>query len=130
MPSAAAGRDFVDGWLATQLLHTGWDERIAHIFLLSPGTRNGILYEAGVVHVEDSGIWVACFDDTAGDGGTRTLGTFGHVKDALEEFAALAEQAADRLDHAQRHRPGGPVRRCAPLPGRGGPRRRGPGRAG
>ena len=101
MPSAAAGRDFVDGWLATQLLHTGWDERIAHIFLLSPGTRNGILYEAGVVHIEDSGLWVACFDDTANDGGTRTIGTFGHVKDALEEFAALAEQAADRLDHAQ-----------------------------
>jgi hypothetical protein len=92
MASEAAGRDFVDGWLATQLLHTGWGERIAHIFLLSPSTRNGILYEAGVVQVEDSGIWVTCFDDTSNDGGTRTLGTFGHVQDALEEFAALAEQ--------------------------------------
>jgi hypothetical protein len=51
------------------------------------------------VNVEDSGIWVACFDDTANDGGTRTLGTFGTVKEALEEFAGLAEQAADRLDH-------------------------------
>ena len=101
MPSAAAGRDFVDGWLATRLLQTGWDERIAHIFLLSPSTRNGILYEAGVVQAEDSGIWVTCFDDTGNDGGARTLGTFGHVQDALEEFAALAEQAADRLDHAR-----------------------------
>ena len=51
------------------------------------------------MHVEDSGIWVTGFDDTGGDGGTRTLGTFGHVRDALEEFAALAEQAADRLHH-------------------------------
>jgi hypothetical protein len=103
MPSETAGRAFVDGWQATQLLHTGWDEQIAHIFLLSPSTRNGILYEAAVVNVEDSGIWVACFDDTGGDGGTRTLGTFGTLKEALEEFAALAEQAADRLDHAHAH---------------------------
>jgi hypothetical protein len=98
MPSEAAGRDFLDGWLATQLLHTPWDERIAHIFLLSPGTRNGICYEAAVVNVEDSGIWVACFDGSGGDGGTYTLGTFGTMQEALEEFAALAEQAADRLD--------------------------------
>jgi hypothetical protein len=47
------------------LLHTAWDERIATIFLLSPDTRNGILYDAAVVHVEDSGIWLACFDDAA-----------------------------------------------------------------
>jgi hypothetical protein len=99
MPSEAAGRAFVDGWQAMNLLHTGWDERIAHIFLLSPSTRNGILYEAGVVNVEDSGIWLACFDDTANDGGTRTLGKFGHLNEALREFAELAERAADRLDN-------------------------------
>ena len=101
MPSESAGRAFVDAWQATNLLHTPWDERIATIFLLSPSTRNGILYEAAVVNVEDSGIWLACFDDTANDGGTRTLGQFGDLGEALEEFAALAERAADRLGSGQ-----------------------------
>ena len=101
MPSEPAGRAFVDAWLATNLLHTPWDERIATIFLLSPSTRSGILYEAAVLIVEDSGIWLACFDDTANDGGTHALGQFGDPGEALEEFAALAEQAADRLDSRQ-----------------------------
>jgi hypothetical protein len=101
MPGEPAGRAFVDAWQATNLLRTPWDERIATIFLLSPSTRNGILYQAAVVNVEDSGIWLACFDDTANDGGTRTLGQFGDVGEALEEFAALAERAADRLDSGQ-----------------------------
>src|SRR5580692_13043673 len=77
MPSEPAGRAFVDAWQATNLLHIPWGERIATIFLLSPDTRNGILYQAAVVNVEDSGIWLACFDDTANAGGTRTLGHFG-----------------------------------------------------
>ncbi len=101
MPSEAAGRAFTDGWQATNLLHTPWDERIATIFLLSPDTRNGILYQAAVVHVEDSGIWLACFDDTANDGCTRTLGHFENMSEALEQFAALAEQAAGRLASGQ-----------------------------
>jgi hypothetical protein len=101
MPSEPAGRAFVDAWQATNLLHTGWDERIATIFLLSPDTGNGILYEAAVVNVEDSGIWVACFDDTANDGGTHTLSRSEELDEALEEFAALAERAADRLDSRQ-----------------------------
>lgn len=101
MPSEPAGRAFVDAWQATNLLQTPRDERIATIFLLSPDTRNGILYEAAVVNVEDSGIWLACFDDTANDGGARTLGQFGHVAEALEEFAALADRGADRLGSGQ-----------------------------
>ena len=101
MPGESAGRAFVDAWQATNLLHTPWDERIATIFLLSSSTRNGILYQAAVVNVEDSGIWVACFDDTANDGGTHTLGQFGDLHDALEQFAALAERAADRLGSTQ-----------------------------
>src|SRR5271155_1318107 len=79
MPGEPAGRAFTDGWQATNLLHTPWDERVATLFLLSPDTRNGILYDAAVVNVEDSGIWLACFDDTANDGGTRTLGHFGDL---------------------------------------------------
>jgi hypothetical protein len=101
MPSEPTGRAFVHAWQATNLLHTGWDERIATIFLLSPDTGNGILYEAAVVNVEDSGIWVACFDDTANDGGTHALSRSEELDEALEEFAALAERAADRLDSRQ-----------------------------
>jgi len=101
MPSEPAGRAFVDAWQAANLLHIPWDERIATIFLLSPDTRNGVLYEAAVVNVEDSGIWLACLDDTANDGGTHALGQFGDPGEALEEFAALAEAAADRIDSRQ-----------------------------
>ena len=101
MPSDPAGRAFVDAWQTANLLHIPWDERIATIFLVSPDTRNGILYEAAVVNVEDSGIWLACFDDTANNGGTYTLGQCGDPGEALEEFAALAERAADRLDSRQ-----------------------------
>ncbi len=97
MPSEAAGRAFVDGWQATNLQHLPWGERTASIFLLSPDTRNGILYDAALVDVEDSGIWLACFDDTGNDGGTRTLGQFGELAEGLDEFAALADQAAARL---------------------------------
>ena len=101
MPGEPAGRAFVDAWQATNLLHIPWDERIATIFLLSPDTGNGILYEAAVVNVEDSGIWVACFDDTADDGGAHTLSQSARMDEALEEFAALAERAADRLASGQ-----------------------------
>jgi hypothetical protein len=101
MPSEAAGRAFTDAWQAMNLLHTPWDERIATIFLLSRDTRNGILYQAAVVHVEDDGIWLACFDDTANDGGTHTLGHFADVGEALDQFATLAERAADRLGSGQ-----------------------------
>jgi hypothetical protein len=101
MPGEAAGRAFTDGWQVTNLLHTPWDERIATIFLLSPDTRNGILYQAAVVRVEDSGIWLACFDDTGNDGGTRTLGHFANLGEALGQFAAVAERAAGRLDSGQ-----------------------------
>jgi hypothetical protein len=98
MPTEPAGRAFTDAWQVMNLLHIPWDEQIASLFLLSPDTGSGILYDAAVVNVEDSGIWLACFDDTGNDGGTRTLGQFGHVAEALEEFAALAERAAGSLD--------------------------------
>jgi hypothetical protein len=101
MPSEAAGRAFVDAWQTMNLLHVPWGERIVSIFLLSPDTRSGILYEAAVLNVEDSGIWLACFDDSARDGGTHTLSPFGELAAAIEEFAALAERAADRLDRRQ-----------------------------
>ena len=101
MPGEAAGRAFVDAWQVSNMLHTPWDERIASIFLLSPDTQNGILYDAAVINVEDSGIWLACFDDTANDGGTRTLGRYGDLGEALEQFAALAKRAADTLSSGQ-----------------------------
>jgi hypothetical protein len=127
MPSEAAGRAFTDGWQTMNLLHTPWNERIATIFLLSPDTRNGILYEAAVVHVEDSGIWLACFDDTANDGGTRALGHFGGPGEALEQFAALAERAADRLASGQAvGRAACSPESCATERQRYGPTQRGP----
>jgi hypothetical protein len=78
MPSELAGRAFTDAWQAMNLLHTPWDERIATIFPLSPSTRNGILYEAALVNVEDSGCgtrpacrgspWAACWPARTGPG--------------------------------------------------------------
>jgi len=101
MPSEAAGRAFVDDWQATNLLHVPWDERTAHIFLIGPDAPTGTYYDAAVLDVEDSGIWLACFDGTDGDGGTHTLARFGDLPEALAEFAALMDRTADRLSRTQ-----------------------------
>jgi hypothetical protein len=99
VPSEAAGRAFVDAWLTAELLRTPWDERTPALFLLSPDVRNGILYEAAVVNVEDSGLWLACFDHTANDGGRHSLRRCEGQAEAVEQFAVLAERAADRLEN-------------------------------
>lgn len=76
MPGEDPARAFLDDWQAAHLLHTTWDERVAHIFLLDPGLGpgarqaraapdaglrggggvTGILYESAVVEVEGDGI--------------------------------------------------------------------------
>lgn len=96
MPSEQAGRHFIDDWQAANVLHTPWDETLAHIFLLDPGVENGICYEASVVDVAGSGIWLACWDSTAPGEGGYVLARFGHIGEALREFAARADLAADQ----------------------------------
>ena len=121
MPGEEPARAFLDDWQAAHLLHTPWDERIAHIFLLDPGRGpgareahaapdaglrggggvTGILYESAVVEVEGDGIWVASYDGTAGDNGPRSLARFDQFGAALDTFAARAERAADRAERDQ-----------------------------
>lgn len=118
MPGEEPARAFLDDWQAANLLHTPWDERVAHIFLLAPGPGpgaqqvraapdaglrggggvTGILYESAVVEVEGDGIWVAGYDGTAGDNGPRSLARFGELGAALDTFAAWAERAAVRVE--------------------------------
>ncbi len=118
MPGEEPARAFLDDWQAANLLHTPWDERVAHIFLLDPGPGpgarqaraapdaglrggggvTGILYESAVVEVEGDGIWVAGYDGTAGDNGPRSLARSGDLGAALDTFAAWAERAAGRVE--------------------------------
>lgn len=53
-----------------------------------------------MVNVADSGIWLGCVDGTADDEITHVLGTFATLGEALEEFACLAEQAADQVERS------------------------------
>lgn len=118
MGSEEAARGFLDDWQATNLLHTPWDERVVHVFLLDPGRgprnadtpgRGGaadgarIIYQSAVVDVEGDGIWVASYEDTTSgeDGGGRGVymsARFADLGSALHAFAAGAEQAADRIE--------------------------------
>jgi hypothetical protein len=100
MRSEEAGRGFVDDWQATNLLRTPWQDRLATLLLLDPADTTHILYEAAVVNVADSGIWLACFDGTRG-GEAWTLADFGDLNGAFNQFAACAEQAADQIEHGK-----------------------------
>ena len=121
MPGEEPARAFLDDWQAAHLLHTPWDERVAHIFLLDPGRGpgaqavraapdagprggggvTGILYDSAVVEVEDAGIWVASYDGTAGDNGPRSLARFDELGAALDAFGSWAERAAGRVERDQ-----------------------------
>jgi hypothetical protein len=118
MASEEAARGFLDDWQATNLLHTPWDERVVHVFLLDPGrgpqnadtpghggAADGarIIYQSAVVDVEGDGIWVASYEDTtSGNDADRRGGymsaRFADLGSALHAFAAGAEQAADRVE--------------------------------
>lgn len=93
-----AGRRFLDRWHAANLLHIGFDERIASVFLLDPAEGSRILYDAAVVDIAGSGIWLACLDDTARGDEAGPLGQFGDLGAALAEFADRADRAADRIE--------------------------------
>jgi hypothetical protein len=47
------------------------------------------------VNVEDRGIWLASFDDIANDGGTRTLGQFGDLDEAIRRHQPRADTRDD-----------------------------------
>ena len=87
MKDEETGRHFADTWQAQNLLHTGWDELIAHIFLFDPASEARIIYHAAVLDVAGSGIWFACLDDTADGESIVALGRFGGLGEALGEFA-------------------------------------------
>lgn len=96
LPSEQAGRYFVDDWQVANVLHTPWDQTLAHIWLPDAAARNGICYEAAVIDVAGSGIWLACWDNTAVGENAHVLARFAHVGEALREFAARSDQAADQ----------------------------------
>jgi hypothetical protein len=100
MRNEETGRRFVDDWQSANLLHTAWQDRLATVFLLDPADTTRILYEAAVVNVADSGIWLACFDDTR-SGDAWALACFGDLSGAFNQFATCAEEAADRIEHSQ-----------------------------
>ncbi len=101
MKDEETGRHFADSWQAQNLLHTGWDELIAHIFLFDPASEARIIYHAAVLDVAGSGIWFACLDDTADGESIVALGRFGDLGEALGEFAAHAERAADQVERGR-----------------------------
>ncbi len=98
VPTEEAGRQQVDEWQATNILHVGWGETIAHIFLMDPAAGNHIVYEATVAEVEDLGLWLACRDQTVAGLTSYALERFSELEQALAAFAERADDAADQTE--------------------------------
>lgn len=100
MDDEEMGRHFVDNWQAANFLSIGWPERIINLFLLDPADTTRILYEATVVNVMDSGIWLARYDDTDNDD-PWLLASFKDLGAALSQFATQTEHTADRVERSR-----------------------------
>ena len=101
MRDEKTGSRFLDAGQATELLRASWGQRIASLFLLDPAESTRIVYEAAVVNVAGSGIWLACMDDTAHGDQVQPLASFEDLGAALAEFADRAEAAAGRVESEQ-----------------------------
>ncbi|HEX4254656.1 MAG TPA: hypothetical protein VH089_06190 [Streptosporangiaceae bacterium] len=100
VPTEEAGRQQVDEWQATNILHVPWGETIAHIFLMDPdpGAGNHISYEATVAEIEDLGLWLACRDQTGAGPVSYALERFTELAPALAAFADRADEAAGQAE--------------------------------
>jgi len=99
VPSEDVGRTLVDEWQALNILHTPRSDAIEHILLLDPGVDGPICYEATVVDVEGSGLWLACQAQTVAGETTRyVLERFTELAAALTAFADRADAAADQAE--------------------------------
>ncbi|HEY6501680.1 MAG TPA: hypothetical protein VIZ20_19785 [Streptosporangiaceae bacterium] len=98
VPTEEAGRQLVDEWQATNILHVPWGETIAHLFLMDPGAGNHIAYEATVAEVEDLGLWLACWDQTVAGQTSYALERFTELEPALAAFADRADDAAGQAE--------------------------------
>jgi hypothetical protein len=102
VPGEDVGRMLVDEWQALNILRAAWGEAIEHIFLMDPGVGNQICYEATVVDVEGSGLWLACQAQTvAGETTSYVLERFTELAPALTAFADQADAAADQAEQNQ-----------------------------
>lgn len=102
VPGEEVGRTLVDEWQALNILRSAWGEAIEHIFLMDPGVSNQICYEATVVDVEGSGLWLACQAQTAaGETTSYVLERFTELASALTAFADQAEATADQAEQNQ-----------------------------
>jgi hypothetical protein len=102
VPSEDVGRTLIDEWQALNILRAAWGEAIEHLFLMDPGVSNQICYEATVVDVEGSGLWLACQAQTvAGETTSYVLERFTELAPALTAFADQAEAAADQAEQNQ-----------------------------
>jgi hypothetical protein len=96
VPSEHAGRLLVDEWQARNVMATGWGEAIEHIFLTDEGLGRQVCYDAGLVDVEGSGLWLAGQGAlVAGETG-YVVGHFTELGLALAAFADQAEAAAEQ----------------------------------
>ncbi len=102
VPGETVGRTLVDEWQARNILRSAWGEAIEHIFLMDPGVSNRICYEATVVDVEGSGLWLACQVQTAaGETTSYVVERFTELGPALTAFADQAEAAAGQAEQNQ-----------------------------
>jgi hypothetical protein len=101
VPGEEVGRTLVDEWQALNILRSAWGKAIEHLFLMDSGVGNRICYEATVVNVEGSGLWLACCDQTAAGETSYVLEQFTELEPALTGYADCADTAADQAAQNQ-----------------------------
>jgi hypothetical protein len=101
VPSEDVGRLLVDEWQARNVLRLPWNDAIEHIFLADEGLGGQVCYNATVVDVEGSGLWLAGEGQLVDAETSYVVGQFAELGAALTAFAGQAEAAADQAERTR-----------------------------
>ena len=96
MPSQDAARRFLDAEFAFLLTSTEWGERVASASVGDESTGR-MLFSADLLDGAEDGIWLATSEER-GEESYYALAGFADLGQAVEAFAARAEQAADVIE--------------------------------
>src|SRR5580693_5436741 len=96
MPSEDAARRFLDSEFAFLISYHDWGDRLASVSIGDQASGQ-ILFSADLLDGAEDGIWLAT-SEPEGEESYYALAGFADLGQAVEAFAARAEQAADVIE--------------------------------